>query len=134
MMRGGMDARLVPQVRGQVESSIHTPPLYAGAMAFAYLTLLAWRAKRGRVVPGRTRGVLHPPKRPPKAGSVGACSAAWCPSSKWETSAPSAPQRGRDGAPVTRTSGAHHLIASARPFAHGRAKRHPEHGDSPFRL
>lgn len=41
------------------------------------------------------------------AGSVGACSAAWWPSSQWETSAPSAPQRGRDGAPVTRTSRAH---------------------------
>ena len=39
MMRGGMDARLVPQVRGQVESSIHSPSLYAGAMAFAYLSV-----------------------------------------------------------------------------------------------
>ncbi|MDA8153192.1 MAG: hypothetical protein M0003_10855 [Acidithiobacillus sp.] len=28
------------------------------------LPLLAWRAKRGRVVSGRPRGVLHPPKRP----------------------------------------------------------------------
>jgi len=30
--------------------------------------LLAWRAKRGRVVPGRARGVLHPPKRPRQLG------------------------------------------------------------------
>ncbi len=30
--------------------------------------LLAWRAKRGRVVPGRPRGVLHPPKRPRQLG------------------------------------------------------------------
>ena len=32
---------------------------------------------------------------------------------------------------LTGTTGACHLIASARPFAHGRAKRHAELGDSP---
>ena len=32
---------------------------------------------------------------------------------------------------LTGTAGACHLIASARPIAQGRAKRHAEHGDSP---
>jgi hypothetical protein len=35
---------------------------------------------------------------------------------------------------LTGTAGAYHLIASARPFAHGRAKRLAEHGDSPRRF
>ncbi|MEY2343269.1 EexN family lipoprotein [Acidithiobacillus sp. IBUN Pt1247-S3] len=92
--------------------------------------LRARRAKRGRVVPRRQRGVLHPPKRPRKLGVQACAVPLGCRQAIWETSAPTAPQRGRDGAPVTRAAGAYYLVGSARPIAQGRAKRLAEHADS----
>ncbi|MEY2343171.1 hypothetical protein AB4090_13835 [Acidithiobacillus sp. IBUN Pt1247-S3] len=93
--------------------------------------LRARRAKRGRVVPRSQRGVLHPPKRPRKLGvQARAVPHGWR-RAIWETSAPTAPQRGRDGAPMTRAAGVYYLVGSARPIAQRRAKRLAEHADSP---
>ena len=95
------------------------------------LTLRAWRAKRGRVVPGRQRGELHPPKRPRKLGVEARAVPHGCRPVIRESSVSPAPQRGRSDAPMTGTAGACYLVGSARPIAQGRAKRPAEHADSP---
>lgn len=56
----------------------------------------------------------------------------------WSEARASNPQRRGKLQPIgtgrrlTRTAGAYYLVASARTFAHGRAKRLAEHGDSPL--
>lgn len=77
------------------------------------------------------RAELQPPKRPHMLGVQARAVPYGCCRVSWETSVPSAPHQGRDGTPVTGTAGVYYQVASARPFAHGRAKRLAEHGDSP---
>ncbi len=117
--------------QGGLPAAVHDQARGNNKVTGYYHSLRAWRAKRGRVVPSRQRGELHPPKRPRKLGVQARAVPHDCRGAIWEPSVPAAPQRGRVGTPVTRAAGAYYLVGSARPIAHGRAKRLAEHADSP---